>query len=280
MQSTRKKILLFLAIAACLDLSARQKKVISGTLFSHGLASKGEKGKFYHIKSGHANAFIQHELHVFDYADVNDIRSSCLGQAADMECLHNACKKHKKVSLLGVSRGAATILNYLAKYKPKNIDVVIVESPFDHVDSVVEHKAGGWGKSLLPASFPNYDCKGAQPITSIKKINRKLPILLVCSEKDTLIPAASTIRLYNAFRKAGYKHVYLLVTKHGPHAKILHKKDGIIYRNVVHAFYKRYNRPHNPQWAAAGEERFASCQPSLAEKSTSSLKKSTWWSRK
>lgn len=232
------------------------------TIFSHGLGARGEHGTYYHVASGQPNAFIEGPLHTFNYPDVNAPQSSCLGQEADMAALHQACKNYEQVNLVGVSRGAATIFNYLAHYNPKNIALVIAESPFDHVRSIVHHKTGFASfESTLPISFAQYDPKGPQPINGVEKIDRTIPILLVCSQEDSLIPVSSTRRLYEALRKTGHKKVHLLVTRYGKHANIINGKDGTLYRNVVHAFYKKYGKPYNAEWARAGQERFVLCQP-------------------
>jgi hypothetical protein len=41
--------------------------------------------------------------------------------------------------------------------------------------------------------------------------------------------------------------------------------EGELYNNVVHAFYKKYNLPHNAAWAQSGEIMLNYCQPSLDE---------------
>lgn len=238
----------------------------STTIFSHGLGGNKDQGAYYHTLYGQPNAFIDGKMESFDYQDVQDSRSSCIGQDADIESLHGTSKNHSKVKLVGVSRGAAAIFNYLAKHQPKNVDITVTESPFDQVSSVVAQKAYFASfESSLSLMFPNYDRKGAQPIKSASSINTTIPMLLVCSQEDALIPASSTIKLYEALRKNGHERAHLLVTKHGQHANILNGEDGAIYRNVVHAFYKAYAKPHNPEWAAAGQARFASCQPEVTE---------------
>lgn len=88
-------------------------------------------------------------------------------------------------------------------------------------------------------------------------IDLEIPILIVCSKEDALIPSTSSIALFDALRKRGHKKAHLLVLDHGAHANILWGPDGHIYRNVVHAFYKLYGAPYNPVWAAQGEKHFS-----------------------
>jgi len=269
-----KKCNVILCISALIGTSAVQASAPAEqpiTIFSHGLGGQGDHAIYYHTQSGQPHAFIEGRMESFDYQDVQDSRASCIGQDADMETLHKACETISQATLVGVSRGAATIFNYLAKYIPKNITAVVAESPFDQVSSVVQHKAGFASfESSLPLVFPNYNRSGPQPIQAAKSIDKDIPVLLVCSDEDALIPTSSTKRLYDALCLAQHTKTHLLVTKHGAHANILNGPDGQLYRNVVHAFFKAYNKSHNPRWAAAGQERFASCKPAVTEEEQSS----------
>src|ERR1700722_8282897 len=78
------------------------------TFFAHGLGGDKTQGHYYHINSRH-NGFIEGSLETFNFKDYLNPRSSCLGQNNDIEALHTVTKNFKKVILVGVSRGAATI---------------------------------------------------------------------------------------------------------------------------------------------------------------------------
>jgi len=263
-------------------LQASQPAQPSVTVFSHGLGGQGFHGGLYHTSSGQPNAFIQGPMTYFDYDDVQKPISSCLGQDADTASLHKACQPLAKADLLGVSRGAATIVTYLAKYQPQNVELVIAESPFDSVEGIVDDRTYGSGSlhHALPLIFRNYNPNGAQPITNVERIDPEIPMLLICSEQDAVVPASSTKRLYYALRKANKPKVFLLETQYGDHANIIQGQDGTMVRNVVHAFYQTHGKPHNPAWAAEGQARFASCQPSEPiswKQYLSSWWNSNWW---
>ena len=51
--------------------------------------------------------------------------------------------------------------------------------------------------------------------------------------------------------------------------KIRQKHEGEKYQNVVHAFYKKYDLPYNPEFAKKGNADFKKCQPNIVYKSLS-----------
>ena len=56
-------------------------------------------------------------------------------------------KKEKKSVLIGVSRGASTIINFMGLYNPEHVQAIILESPFDCVDSIARsicHESGAF----------------------------------------------------------------------------------------------------------------------------------------
>jgi len=242
------------------------------TVYSHGYMCNKWFAKFFHTDIKHPNkanphAFILGHMESFNYADWFNPFLCRLGQGDDIERLHEACKKHAKVIIVGTSRGAAAIANYLGTYKPTNIMGVVLESPFDDGNNVADNVMAqcpitdkeGAKKTMTQLFFSNYDPAGMQPIKAAPHINTQIPMLIICSESDGLIPASSTINLYNALRASGHTRVHLLVCKYGSHGRILWSKDGKTFKNVVHAFYKQYNLPYHELWAQEGLERFQEC---------------------
>ena len=136
---------------------------------------------------------------------------------------------------------------------------MILESPFDHFNSVAENLANMFKVGWIPYStslthkscefiFKNYNMNGLQPIDMVSKIyNKKLPILIICSKEDKLIPWQSTVRLYEKFIPEGFINCHLLITDHGNHANILWGKSGQKYYEKVHSFYKDNNLPYCKQ---------------------------------
>lgn len=241
------------------------------TVFAHGLGANKTTAAFYQSALSN-HGFIDGNLEVFNFQDYKNMFTSCLAQDDDIHTLDNACKKYRHAILVGVSRGAATITNYLGVMQPHNIAAAVVDSPFDMVDTVKDNVSSraGWIPGVNIAMqhigntiFSGYNPDGMQPITSAPHIPHTIPVLLVCSKKDDLIPHTSSVNLYKAMRNAGHPNVHLLILDHGQHGFTLWGQDGYLYRNVVHAFYKKHNLPHRAAWAQDGQQYFALCQPSL-----------------
>ena len=147
------------------------------------------------------------------------------------------------IVLVGLSRGASVILNFLALKKPKYIKAVILESPFDHI----EHLLGrgilkkGFNFSYKIVSFlcsyifPYYNPKGLQPIYIINQINKDIPLLFIASMRDQRVPSHATIMLYYFLRKNGHQKISLKIFEKGRHAKIL-RNNKEEYKTAVKEF--------------------------------------------
>jgi hypothetical protein len=118
-----------------------------------------------------------------------------------------------------------------------------------------------YGESLAEFLFKKYSRYGIRPIDVLDDVSHELPILIICSKEDQLVPYHSSVALYQKLVQSGHTHVYLLRLEHGKHAKLLSGNDGEKYRAVVHAFYKKYNLDHNEIYAAKGEFLLSKCQP-------------------
>lgn len=238
-------------------------------LFSHGLADSHKQA--YRYKDLTKNQKIE----TFDYPDVNhgilrvNRLQSSLAQENEIERLSQAfnetiVKKDKNGVLIGVSRGASTIVNFMGLYNPDRIVAVILESPFDCVDSIamsVCHESKlSWipgikkcGCSLMSFIFCKYKPDGIRPIDCAARIRKDLPILIIVSAKDGLVPVWSSINLYNELRNTGHENTFIVIFAEGKHAKLINNpKNGTPYRQVVHAFYQRFNLPHDPVLAQLG----------------------------
>lgn len=242
--------------------------------FVHGMKSNKNAGWYRHVSTGHPNAFIEGPLDGVNFDDHENIYETCIGQTADVNKLHDFCKKYYSLRLIGSSRGSATILNYLGTYQPLNILAAVLESPFDTVQNVIDYVLGK--SKQIPGTpwvalkfsqwlFPKYNPAGLQPKDVIHTIPKHIPILLICSKEDEIVSAQSTINLYIKLVQAGHAETYLLIVDHGKHANIMIGKDGHILRDVIHAFYRHYGLPYNPTFAEQGRERFMQCQPSLSD---------------
>jgi prolyl oligopeptidase family protein len=252
-------------------------------LFSHGLADSHKQAYKYAESTGKQPYIIKTPFITFDYPDVsssifriNRFKTS-LAQDNEISCLahHYFNETSQKQSVLvGVSRGASTIINFMGLYNPENVYALILESPFDAVESIVtrlayETKFGcipgakKYGSNLLSFIFCQYKPEGIKPIDQVQKIKKDLPILIICSFEDKLVPVWSSINLYIALRESGHQNAYLLILPEGKHAKLItHTRFGYLYQHIVHAFYCKYDLPHDPYLAQLGMPLFTKlCQP-------------------
>jgi hypothetical protein len=181
--------------------------------------------------------------------------------------------KSKQSVLVGVSRGASTSVNFMGMYNPTQVAALVLESPFDCVESIITHllhnSKCSWipgfkkhGLRMMQFIFCKYKPNGIRPIDSVSQIKADLPILLICSPEDTLVPIWSSINLYHALKESGHENTYLLILPEGKHAQLINnKKSGTLYQCVTHAFYKKFGLPYCPYQAKQGELLLENCQP-------------------
>jgi len=299
--SVNIRILLYigLAISACCPIFTSQQISSMDTpvvyLFSHGMIDSSQQINSYtrYNPTTHTNNerfIIDVPFATFNFPDASNpilgikgwkFWQSSLGGRNEIDALANAydetvkiCPSDYGIVLVGLSRGASVTLSFTALYKPDRVRALVVESPFDSVTSLIEgiHRNMPYLLQKVPGiqSFIGFIMRflaarrasnEAQPIDIVDQIPQDLPILIVCSQEDTLVEAKSSIRLYRKLRESGHVHAYLLVLPHGDHAKLLQGPNGDIYEQTVHAFYERYNLPHDPVRAALGRLMLGQCQP-------------------
>lgn len=211
------------------------------------------------------------------YGRALNLWNSCIGQKKDVETLSrhiNGCKA-ERVIVVGESRGATTLLNLLASNSTDKQKIAggIVDSPYDHMRNVIEHRlerlrlknfiAIQTVENLL-SRVCEYKIDGLQPINTVQDIPQDVPLLFICSRKDTEVPWTSSLALYKKLRERSHEKVHVLIFDEGKHGWLVegHCKD--IYRDVVHAFYKRYGLEYNEEYAKAGKQLFEQfCQPDV-----------------
>lgn len=223
----------------------------------------------------------------FDYPDSTDrfyrinIRRSGLAQTVDINHLawvfNKTYKKYQRdIVLMGVSRGASTIITFVGQERPDHVSALILESPFDAMETVIAHKIKQarlhkipglqqLSHAIVSSVFFKYHMNGIRPIDLITQIDKNIPILLICSLEDTLVPPVSTIRLYQTLYNDNRSNVHLAVIPRGKHARIISSPDGDIYQNISHAFLKAYNLPHDKHRAEEGKPFFKKTQPNIQE---------------
>ena len=287
----KRSYLLFLVALISLLISSSTTMHEQQTiyLFSHGIADTYRQAFNYLQDKTQPNKpyLIQTNLITFDYPDATTgylrVNRHETSLAQDHEIIHLANRFYRNINandqvvLIGVSRGASSLINFMSWYKPTSVQALILESPFDSADSIIRNIVNLAGLAWIPGSqcaglallcsiFKKYNSKGLKPVESVKNIPVQLPILLICSLQDSLVPAWSTIILYSALVATGNKHVYLLILPQGAHGRLIsHPLSGQLYQTTAHAFYRRYGLPHNPILAEQGEYLLNDAQPGVSE---------------
>ncbi len=240
------------------------------TLFVHGIADSGKQAlPFADIAKGPLASFD------FDCATSHfwriNMPACSLGQESELEQLDMQWKKLNEqypladgFILIGVSRGASTILNFLATRKPNKVKGVILDSPFDNIESTVQHRAERWGvpacliRTIIPWVFWQFDPHGVCPDKVIDQIEQDIPMLFVTVEDDHSVPIECARKLLAARKNQGHSNCHHLHVMQGRHGKIIQGPDAETYKRIAHAFFAHYGLPHNTQHAADGTQQFHS----------------------
>jgi alpha-beta hydrolase superfamily lysophospholipase len=278
------KKLIFLGLLVGTAMNAATKKTDTRYLFSHGIADS-HKQAFKYVESENSQKpyILKHPLITFDYPDVSNSifkmnrTQTSLAQENEVNRLAHAffstMAETPQSVLVGVSRGASTLINFMGIHNPANVAALILESPFDCVESIINcliHETKlSWipgikrnGLSLMSFVFCKYRADGIRPIDYAASIKTDLPILIVCSAQDKLIPAWSSINLYITLRNSGHTNTYLLVLPEGQHAKLINNHTyGPLYQQITHAFYQKFDLPHDAHYAQLGLPLLNICQP-------------------
>lgn len=184
-----------------------------------------------------------------------------MGQGADIETISktiNQIPSTDSIVLYGCSRGSAAILTYLSIHNPPNIAALVLDACPANLPDLLHVKLAQLGiiqsnaNSIFTALFPQYNHTTAiTPEMAIQKIqNKKLPILLIHSECDSIVHHSHSLRLNQKLVQVGFTNVHLALVPLGRHSFLL--QNVIIkpaYLTAVHSFYKKYNLPHDSTWA-------------------------------
>jgi|GEM_PF-610638 hypothetical protein len=266
------------------------------SLFSHGIADtrlqayryaqitpNGPLNDRYIINNQH------HILISFNYPDAGksyhiNRKETSLAQENEVKSLHEAhANIHQDLGIvgLGVSRGASAFFVWLGTHpdesKIQNIRALVLESPFDSIDSVLRYIIGeklyksvrirAFCHGLVSFIFSKYDKNYITPIEAAPKVPKNIPILIICSEEDTRVPADLSKKLYDELRATGHDAAHFVKLKYGFHGKLIESADSETYRNVVHAFYKKYELPHHEEYAQLGQSILDASQPAMDKES-------------
>ena len=192
------------------------------------------------------------------------------------------------IILIGYSRGAITIFNFLAILSVPATDpfytilslttqqrqhilgcikAVILEAPVETpqeftkaMHNLLGSYYGRWThyfSYVIPTifhRFSSYNPQGIHPIDVINDISTKIPMLFVHATTDEINPISSSENLYNELKKTGHD-VYFLKLNAGKHGKYNLGQDAYGYMAGVHAFYDILGLPHDQQWVEEGMKR-------------------------
>ena len=209
------------------------------------------------------NTFLAKTISLFTKRNVNR-KNMHMAQKEDIETLNalvdlslSQPDHDTKLILYGCSRGSATIINYMAQYNNPNIAALVLDGSPACMHEVlapilIKRRINPvHALSIFHWLFPNYTKQPIIPFTSIKKItNKDLPILLIHSQEDVIVPYSHTLLLYQEFKNQGFTNIHLIPIIKGRHAGLLLDDDvKNTYLQAVHSFYKQYHLPYNPDFA-------------------------------
>jgi predicted esterase len=171
---------------------------------------------------------------------------SSLGQDDEIETLYSVYQEVinqftqsnapvPPIILIGVSRGASLVINFLATKKPAYVVGAICESPFDTLENVLEIRCKKY-KHIALLLFKNYNKNGIKPANVINAIDPHIDILFIASKEDTTVPYQLTVALYRSFIQNGNRpYSDLLLFPFGKHAKLL-KRNKSFYKEKIITF--------------------------------------------
>lgn len=267
------------------------KKQETVILVAHGYGGKGVGCKEYYAKY---NMFPGCTVTSFDFPDsprLNngkvDDNKTCFAQEQELKVLKENFEEQKaqghKVLLMGVSRGAMCVMST----NFADTIGIFAESPGASLQDVIDNKCKqfgfGWVPFLgrfvhrwfiRPLRFKNYDPTGNKPIEMAKNIPLNMPIFIVYTTNDNLVPASSSVKIAEELVRTGHTEVYLYESNFGYHAHILGSDKN--YDKVSNAFLKKCGAIDASYDCANGDELLKNCKVSSLDKVISLRKHLEW----
>ena len=161
-----------------------------------------------------------------------DLQKYNLGQHDDIKLVETTYQSivnadsEAEIVCFGASRGAAAIFSWLACSPKSNIahvKSVILEGMPCSIETILDHSTGlhyvafKLASILLPM-LTNYKRELGHPIDFMHNFPRHIPMLLITSEKDKIVPSESIINLYRKFVEGGFRNVDILVLDNSDHS--------------------------------------------------------------
>jgi len=284
--SNKIQLLYLLIILVCND--SISKPTI--TLFSHGIADTLNQAHKYtksykknNLRHYNNYYYINTPFVTFNYPDATkkfyrvNYHETSFGQENEINRLKKAyeatldhCNHNCNIILYGISRGASNLLIFMGLHQLDNIKALVLESPYFSMGEVIQNILArqrlGWlslsyGEMIAEFIFKKYTRYGYSPKNCIKYVPTNIPIFIICSKEDQLVPYETSINVYKELVKSGNEHVYIFIVEHGKHASIINNSDGEKYQWIINAFYKKYNLPYCEESAVKGKNLLSLCQP-------------------
>jgi len=211
------------------------------------------------IKWRHGHAFVTHSpgtQPVMDHHSLDWTRFN-LGQHADMRLFGQALDAHRAkypdqpIVLYGVSRGAATVVNFVAHATPaqlKDVAGIVLEGCPASLQSVLDCKVyylptilGQPLVYLIQKGFEwctSYSSSGPTPIDSMRRMPTHIPVLLVMSQGDCVVPPMCTWQAMLPVKDKRHIQPVMLPGAGHPHYTLC-EPDCSKYRDAVLSFYER-----------------------------------------
>ena len=266
------KILQLIFIIFLLNPFIMQSKISKNTycLFSHGVGGNYKQAYKY-------RDVIPYPLKTFDYPDafhfpkllprtlknIPRCTQTSLAQENELNYFIEQFDKLEQelqeehgndynIVLYGLSRGASVLILFMALYPEKlsHVSAVIMESPFCSVGKVISnfrHRfylkrfiSQSMGHRILESIFMKYNRNYPSPATFTHNINNhniNIPILIIASQKDKIVPFESSKKLYDILAT---KDVHFLELEDGEHACLLQSSQKKHMTKYIQHFLNSY----------------------------------------
>lgn len=218
-------------------------------IFAHGIDTRATAAITQannYIKSGIINS----TCYTFNFHD--KIKNLNFGQDRDCHMLASVYAKvhqkhpHANIVFVGLSRGASAIVNTIAHYTELDwspVKAVILESPFEHVESLAHHMIYSYaffvpyGKNIfynLLKKITAYNPEGMQAIEMIKQFPHTIPLFVGYSKADKTVSPQGTEQFITNIQSTG-RQIASWAAASGRHSTLTTQPA---YAAAVQDFYK------------------------------------------
>lgn len=182
-----------------------------------------------------------------------------LGQRNDVQhaanALYHAFATHptSKFVVFGTSRGAAVALQAVSILLPevveKRVAMLVCEAPFTTVEDVIDARFSPWMArvvrgflTMFSAYDPEQNRVWSPRACALTFPHLDLPIIVVSSKADTVVPEPQQAHLVELLRERGVRNVHRIELQHSPHSSFTghNEDDRDLYVNRMFMYYRQY----------------------------------------